>query len=344
MENAGLDKERTATATAVCSAIATLITGLLGNLPFGLSPGVGVNTLFALTQVKIMGHKPETAFAWCLVAAATLAVLASCRLLNVVMAVVPGEIKQGTVVGMGLLLAFIGLKDCGIVVANEETLVMLGPVFANWHALVCIVEGLVIATLMHHGVKTGVLLGIVGGTLACWISQQSWPHQLVHLPDFATCFRMPNFQELSWGNAHNSIPYLLILIFDIGGAMFGLGNAAGLVSGHHLKGSVWCYLGAACGSAIGAFIGTTPLIVACESAAGIQVGGRTGLTAVSIAFFFMLSIFFAPLVVAIPLDATAPVLILVGTLMMSESSSIEWHSISIALPAFLTIAIQPLSM
>ncbi len=111
------------------------------------------------------------------------------------------------------------------------------------------------------------------------------------------------------------------LILIVVNVQFGLGSVAGLVEDHHLRGSIWCYLGAAAGSALGAFLGTSPLIVACESAAGIKSGGRTGLTALTVSLLFALSIFLGPLVVKIPLDATAPVLILVGTLMMSEVRS-----------------------
>ncbi len=192
---------------------------MFGNLPFGLSPGMGVNTLFALTQVSLGGAAPETAFAWTLLASFTLAALALCRLLNLVMAAVPSEIKQGMVVGMGLLLAFIGMKDCGMIVANESTFVMLGPLLHNRHAILVMAEGLLIATLMHHGVKTGVLAGIAAGTLACWTVDRDWPRQFVRLPDFRADFQPPNFAAVTWANAKNALPYLLIMIFDIGGAM-----------------------------------------------------------------------------------------------------------------------------
>merc|ERR1739848_554063 len=180
-----------------------------------------------------------------------LAVLAACKLLNIIMALVPSEVKQGTIVGMGLLLAFIGMKNANIIVANEDTFVMLGPFFSNWHALLVIGELMLIATLMHHGIQVGLFVGIIAGTITCWAIEHSWPTGVVSIPEIIPYFQLPDLSKLEWADATNIIPYLLVLIFDVGGVMFGLGNVAGIVKNNHLEGSVWGYLGAAAGGILG---------------------------------------------------------------------------------------------
>lgn len=313
LADADIAKDRAAMATAMTGGIATLMTGLIGNLPFAVCPGMGVNTLFALTHVKLGGNSKELVFAWVFLASALIAILAVCRLLNVLMVVVPSEIKQGTVVGMGILLAFIGMKDCHIIEANAETFVDLGPIFTNWHAMLVLAMLVMMASLLYHKFDSGVVLGIACGALIIWAAEDSWPKGVFDVPNFAKAIDWPDFESLRWHHAMDVLPYVLILIFDVGGAMFGLGKIAGLVENHRLEGSLWGFLGAAVGSGAGACIGTSPLICAVESAAGIKLGARTGLTAVVVSLLFFLSIFLSPIVVAIPVDATAPVLILGGS-------------------------------
>eukprot|EP00879_Flechtneria_rotunda_P020882 GHRR01021987.1.p1 GENE.GHRR01021987.1~~GHRR01021987.1.p1 ORF type:complete len:391 (+),score=87.50 GHRR01021987.1:88-1260(+) len=187
-----------------------------------------------------------------------------------------------------------------------------------------------------HCLSTSHLLLVLGAT-GC--------HRFLALPqlrffdlDFSELFTKEHLNPAAWSAV---LAYTLVMVFDIGGAMFGLGNLAGLVTDGSVPGAVVTYLAAALGTALGAVTGTTPLIIAAESAVGIKEGGRTGLVAVTVATCFASSMFLAPILQAIPQVATAPVLVLVGAMMMGESTHIDWSTMVTAVPAFLTIVIQP---
>ncbi|KAF6263362.1 hypothetical protein COO60DRAFT_1621686 [Scenedesmus sp. NREL 46B-D3] len=246
------------------------------------------------------------------------------------------------VVGMGLLLTFIGLQSSKIVVPDKETMVTMGDLLGLEPVLA--IGGLaVIASLHFRNVKGSIIIGIMVTALAYFTLKDTWPTEFLALPhlqtfelDFSDLFATP--KTAAWSAV---LAYALVMIFDIGGAMFGLGNLAGLVKDGQVPGAVVTYLSAAASTALGALTGTTPLIIAAESAVGIKEGGRTGLVAVTVSGCFLCSMFLAPLLQAIPQVATAPVLVLVGAMMMGESTHIDWSSMMTAVPAFLTIVIQP---
>ena len=373
-------------------------------MPFGLSPGMGLNAYLVYSQVLGADVRVDAALTGCLVAAALVAALAAVRALHVVLAVVPDAIKLATVVGMGLLLTFIGLQGAGIVVADAETMVAVGDLLALKPAIA--IAGLAAVTsLSYRNVRGGILIGVLAAALAYFAAAGGWPTRAVDLPHLRV-------GRLEWAGlvapptagAWNAVAaYALVMVFDIGGAMFGLGNLAGLVEGGRIPGATRAYLAACAGTALGAVTGavvvvvvvlllllllllracqdppfshqmlccqtqpgcgrphppapapahllrtlnkhphagTTPVIIAAESAVGIKEGGRTGLVAVVVAGCFALSVFFAPLLQSVPQVATAPVLVLVGAMMMGESHRIDWGDMLTAVPAFLTIVVQP---
>ncbi|EFN53511.1 hypothetical protein CHLNCDRAFT_136863 [Chlorella variabilis] len=305
---AGLPVKAVVTATALSSMLASLLCGLMSNLPVGISPGMGLNAYLVFSQV----------------------------------------------VGMGLLLTFIGLQTSKIVVAAPETMVTMGDLFALEPLLA--IGGLAVISALHYrNVKGSIIIGVLLVALAYFAAKGAWPTEcagagggacgfdafvaLPHLKFFALDFsELLAFKPSAWSAV---LAYTLVMIFDIGGAMFGLGNLAGLVRDGHVPGAVWTYLAASAGTALGALTGTTPLIIAAESAVGIKEGGRTGLVAVTVAGCFAVSMLLSPFLQAIPQLATAPVLVLVGAMMMGESTHIDWSSMLTAVPAFLTIVIQP---
>ena len=247
------------------------------------------------------------------------------------------------VVGMGLLLTFIGLQTAKIVVPDAETMVTLGDLTALEPVLAIL--GLAIISALHYrNVKGSIILGIFAVALSFFAIKNTWPRKFLSLPHLKV-FPMDFTQLFGKGATTNAwgavLAYVLVMTFDIGGALFGLGNLAGLVKDGHVPGATIAYVAAAFGTAIGALTGTTPLIIAAESAVGIKEGGRTGLVAITISMCFCLSMFLAPFLQAIPAVATAPVLVLVGAMMMGESVHIDWSTMVTAVPAFLTIVIQP---
>lgn len=246
------------------------------------------------------------------------------------------------VVGMGLLLTFIGLQTAKVVVPDSDTMVTLGDL-TSLEPVLAILGLAVIASLHYRNVKGSIILGILLTALAYFAIKDSWPRAFVSLPHlqiFHMDFSLLGapFNSNAWGAV---VAYTLVMTFDIGGALFGLGNLAGLVKDGDIPGATVAYLAAAVGTALGALTGTTPLIIAAESAVGIKEGGRTGLVAVTVAMCFLASVFLAPFLQAIPPVATAPVLVLVGAMMMGESVHIDWSTMMTAVPAFLTIVIQP---
>ncbi|GBF95930.1 guanine permease [Raphidocelis subcapitata] len=322
--------------------VGSLLVGLGCNMPFGVSPGMGLNAYLVYSQVLGANVPLDAALAAVAASAALVALLAAIHALRVILAVVPDSIKLATVVGMGLLLTFIGLQSADIVVADPETMVTVGDLFALKPSIA--IAGLALITaLSYRNVRGGIMIGILLAALAYFAAAGGWPTRFVDIPhlrigsfDWRGLFVDPT--PAAWSAV---LAYTLVMVFDIGGAMFGLGNLAGLVKDGAIPGATRCYLAAAAATALGAVTGTTPVIIAAESAVGIKEGGRTGLVAVTISACFGLSVFFAPFLQSIPQVATAPVLVLVGAMMMGESDQIDWRNMLVAVPAFLTIVVQP---
>lgn len=337
----GLPLDAVVSATAISSAIASFIIGIFGNLPMPIGPGMGLNAFFVYSQVKEAKMSIEAALAACAVASVLVGLLALVQALTLILKLVPDSIKLAVIVGMGMLLSFIGLQSSGIVVANSETLCSLGDI-TTIEAILAVLGLGVIAALQHHNVKGSILVGIVAISVAYFAAKSSWPTQIFALPVFKLWdLDYSGFLAGDAGQMSAALSYMLVMIFDIGGAMFGLGNLAGILQEGVVPGATWAFVAAGVGSLVSAYMGSTPMIIAAEGAVGIKEGGRTGLTAITTACCFLIALFFAPLLQAVPSTATAPVLVLVGVMMMGESKHINWGMMTTAVPAFLTIVMQP---
>lgn len=192
--------------------------------------------------------------------------------------------------------------------------------------------------------KGGVLAGIVLITLTVWAADGSGPTAIAHFPHLQYgVTRNLDFSNLTRDMILPTLAFLFVGIFDVSGVMFGLASLARLVDqdGHRVPGSIWAFLSSALGTTVAAMAGCSPIIVHVESAAGIREGGRTGLTAVVVGLLFFASVFLAPLFDKVPTAATAPILILVGAMMIGESQHIDWADMSQAIPAFLTSMTMP---
>ena len=327
MSLAGVSHANGVLATALSSAVGSIVVGVGGNLPFGLAPGLGLSAYLAYGLVLAGVATLSESLTACFASGVLLLVCTLTGLSHVVMRIVPRSVKLSIVVGMGILIAMIGMVSINLIVADEKTLVTMGNL-SNWSIQVSLMGIILVASLLYHNVQGAILVGITILTLIFWTVDKSFPKSLVEAPRWDGELYIDLSVLWQWdraGTIYTAISaFLFICMFDVSGVMFGLSTLAGLMQDDGtIPGSTWGFFGSCAGTVVAAFFGSTPIIVTVECAAGVKEGGRTGLTAVVIGTYFLLSLFLAPLFGAVPEGATAPVLILVGTLMMGESGRLN---------------------
>ena len=254
------------------------------------------------------------------------------------------SIKMATMTGIGLFLALVGMEKCGLVVANPATLVSMGDLH-DPSLLLSLGGLLLIGALMRRGVKGGILIGVLGVTAIAWISGLSpMPQRWVQLPSLPTetVFAMDFTGILSMTSLVVILSFFFVDFFDTAGTLIGVGRLSGLLDDDgHLPGATRAFFADAAATTVGACLGSSPVTSFVESAAGVEEGGRTGLTAVVVGLFFLGSLFFTPVFIAVPGIATAPAIIVVGTMMMHGANDIPWGQLDESLPAFLIIVLMP---
>jgi AGZA family xanthine/uracil permease-like MFS transporter len=243
---------------------------------------------------------------------------------------------------MGFQIALIGLTSVNIVVADEETIVGLGPL-SNPHMWYALAGLLIIGTLIYHRVPGSILIGIVVLTIFTWSVERDFPKEYVMLPEMhQNLYPIFRKEDFTLEMIPAVLSFLFIGLVDVSVTTFGMSAIAGLVrEDGEVDGSVFSFWGCGLGSIVGSLMGSAPIIVYVESAAGIKEGARTGISAIMVGLLFFIAIFLAPVLGAVPQTATAPVAILVGTMMMSEARNLDWDDMSEAIPAFLTLAVMP---
>ena len=333
--------------TAVGSIIGSLVCGLLANLPFTMAPGLGLSAYFSYGLVQGEGLPWQGALTCCTIAGTVMLVLAVTNLSNFIMTIIPNTIKVATVVGMGLLLTMIGMQKISLVVAsNDESLVKLGSLenVDLWISL----SGLVLlGTLSFHKIRGSILIGILTVTLIIWTRDDAWPERYVSMPGEKDVSEIVtsalSFHLINSSYINGIASFMVVGVFDVSGVLFGLGRMAELADPRtgELPGCKYAFVAASIGTIVAALFGCSPIIPAIESAAGIKEGGRTGLTAIFSAAWFSIALFLSPVFGNIPVEATSPVLILIGAAMMGEASEIDWSCMYQALPGFLTLTIMP---
>lgn len=341
---AGMPTEDVVLATALASAAACLIMGLWAGFPFALAPGMGLNAYFAYSVVLGMGVSWQVALAAVFVEGLLFLVLSLTGVRTALLAAIPRSIKLATMSGIGLFLALIGLRGAGVVTGSEATLTTLGELAAP-ATLLSLAGFALMAALLARRVPGAILVGIAAVTLAAWGSglaalPETWwslprlPRETFLALDLKTLFTASMLPVI--------FAFLFVDLLDTAGTLVGVGHLAGLVDENgDLPGSDRAFAADAVGTSLGALLGTSTVTTYIESATGVEEGGRTGLTAVTVAVLFLLSLFAVPLVVAVPAIATAPALILVGALMMPGLLEIDWKKIEDAVPAFLTVTMMP---
>jgi len=348
---AGMPVAGVAVATCLASGFGSILMGLLSNYPLALAPGMGLNAYFTYTVVKVMGLPWQTALGCVFISALAFLILTLAGVRQVIVNAVPRPLFAAVAGGIGLFIAFVGLADAGIVIAAPGTMVKLGSLTAPKPAL-AMLGLLMIAILQARRVRGAMLLGILVTAAIAWLfGLSNFSPGAYSLSDLsATAFKLDVHQALNWkGGIGLSLieivfVFLFVDMFDNIGTLVAVTKGAGLVAP---DGTIprlnRILLSDSIAMLFGAVAGTSPVTSYVESAAGVAVGGRTGLTSVVVGTLFLATLFFAPLVQAIPTAATAPALILVGALMMGALAEIDWSEPAEAIPAFLTVIIIPLT-
>lgn len=334
------------TATALASFIGTLIMSFVANYPFGMAPGMGLNALFTFTICITLKFSWQTALAASFIEGLIFLILNFFKVRQAIIDSVPQTLKYAISIGIGFFIAFIGLQDSGIIVKNEATLVGLGKV-TNPTILLTFLGIVLIAVLYYKNVKGSFIIGMLSVYILGMIfGVAKAPSGIISMPpSVAPVFLNFDFKSaMVIGIVPVIITMLFIDIFDSVGTLIGLAAKAGYLDEKgNVKNADKVLLADSIGSTIGACLGTSTPVAFIESAAGIAEGGRTGLAGLTIAVMFLLSLFFSPILTAIPAFATAPVLIVLGLLMMEPITNVNFADFTEGLPVFLTLILTLLT-
>lgn len=345
LSETGMDKGALFTTTVIMSALPTIFMGLYAKLPLALAPGMGLNAFFAYTVCMIMGYSWQFALTAVFLEGLVFILLTVTNLREKIVDVIPETLKNAISAGIGLYIAFIGLKSAGIIVNNEATLVSLGNL-ASGSALLGAIGIVLTSVLLVKNIKGALLFGILLTTL-------------IGIPlgvtNFEGIFSIPPsvepiFLKFEWDQVLTKdmaiivFTLLFVDLFDCIGTVIGVTNRAGMVKADgKIPKLKEVFVVDSVSTTAGAVMGTSTVAVYVESAAGVNEGGRTGLTATVTGVCFLLALFFAPLFLAIPAAATTPVLVLVGLMMMGSVQNVNFTDYSEAIPAFICILFMPLS-
>ena len=339
----GMDKGALFTTTVAISAAATILMAVYAKLPFALAPGMGLNAFFAYTVCAILGYSWQFALTAVFLEGIIFILLTATNLREKIVYIIPDTLKDSISVGIGIFIAFIGLKSAGVVIHNDATLVCMGDLTSG-SALVCIIGIIVSALLLVKKVTGALMLGIIITTIV------GIPLGVTHIGEVISTPPSiePIFCKFEWSQIFSQemvvivFTLLFVDLFDTIGTVIGVTSRAGMMKNGKIPRLKQAFMVDAIATTGGAVMGTSTVTTFVESAAGVEVGGRTGLTAFTAGVCFLLAIFFAPLFLAIPSAATAPVLILVGVMMMSSVMKINFSDYSEAIPAFICIVMMPL--
>lgn len=351
LSNTGIPFEQVFTATIIATAIGTLWMALFANYPIAIAPGMGLNAYFAFSVVGSHGGIDYvTAFSAVFVAGIIFVILSLTAFREKLIEAIPDNLKFGISAGIGLFIAFVGLKNTGIITSNPDNLVGLG----NLHSpeVLLALFGLAVSlVLMALNVNGALFFGMIITTIAAFVTGQlSFDKGIFSLPSLPDGVIVANPLEAFADVFQHSLyavvfSFLLVTIFDTTGTMIGVAEQAGFMRGKTLPNAKNALLSDSIATTIGSMVGTSPTTAYIESTSGVAAGGKTGLTSLTVAVLFILASFLSPLVGAISGVAaiTAPALIIVGSLMIGHVAKIKWNEIDEAFPAFLVILTMPLT-
>ncbi|MBF7106481.1 NCS2 family permease [Pediococcus pentosaceus] len=344
---AGMDKGAVFTATAISAIIGCALMAFLANYPIAIAPGLGDNAFFTFSVVLGMGIPWEKAMAGVFIASVLFTILSFLKVREIVIDSISKDLKLAMAAGIGIFIAFIGLQGGGLVTASKTSLVEMGSlsVPTTWLTIFGI---FVIAILMAKKVPGSIFIGLVSTAILGLVTGLiKMPEHLISLaPSMKLTFgvgiaHLPSIADPEmWAVV---LILLLVAFFDTAGTLIGLAQQAGIMKNNKMPRIGQALMADSISMLAGSVMGTTPTATYVESSAGIAVGGRTGLTSLTVGILFVFSMFFSPLLTVVTTQVTAPALIVVGVLMASALREINWDKFEIAMPAFLTIIGMPLT-
>lgn len=345
LSQTGMPIAAVTTATCLCAGIGSILMGALANYPLALAPGMGLNAYFTYTVVKGMGVSWQTALGAVFLSGIVFLLLTFGGVRQRLLAAIPYQLHSAVAGGIGLFIAFIGLRNSGIIVPSTATTVTLGNLHAHTTQLALVGIAL-IAILQAYRVRAAMLIGVIA-TLVLGIIF----HQVAHtastfnpLSIRATAFHLDIRGALRLNALEIVFVFLFVDLFDNIGTLVAVTERAGLIAEDHTIPRLdRIFFADATSTVLGALAGTSTVTSYIESSAGVAAGGRTGVTAIVVGVLFFLAMFIAPVVGALPDFATAPALVLVGALMTAGAARISWNEPRVAIPAFLTIITIPLT-
>jgi AGZA family xanthine/uracil permease-like MFS transporter len=345
LAQAGLPFQAVLAATCVASGIGSILMGAFARYPIALAPGMGLNAFFTYAVVKGMGVDWHVALGAVFLSGVIFLLLTALGIQRLIVKAIPAELYAAVAVGIGLFIAFIGLKNAGMVVADEATFVKLGNLRSPATALAAF--GLLLTAVLNAwGVRASMLLGILTTTIAgALVGLVQWQPKFYSLADLsATAFQLNIPAALELGLLEIVFVFLFVDIFDNVGTLVAVGKKARLIppDGEIPRLNRILFTDATA-TVVGSLAGTSTVVSYIESASGVVAGGRSGVTSVVVGLLFFAALFVAPLLGTIPAAATAPALIIVGSLMIGHAREVDWDDPLLALPAFLTIVTIPLT-
>ena len=344
LAQAGMPVEGVVFATCISAAVATLVMGLYANYPIALAPGMSLNAYFTYAVCLNMHVPWQTALAVVFFSGVLFLLLTVTRVREQIVNGMPDCLKHSTATGIGMFIAFVGLRNAKLVVANPVTFVSLGSFAEREVQIACF--GLVLTiVLVARKVNGGILIGIFGTALLGILGGLShWPSAILSLPHPSSTFLKLDFRgAIHLGFLEILFAFLFVDLFDNVGTLVGVCEQGGFIKDGKIPRVGKALVADGVGTLFGSLTGTSTVTSYIESVAGVAAGARTGLSNVAVAGLFFVATFCSPLAAAIPAYATAPALILVGALMTQSISHIEWAEFSEAVPAFITMLATPLT-
>jgi len=344
LSKAGMPVEGVVFATCISAAVATLVMGLYANYPIALAPGMSLNAYFTYSVCLGMHVPWQTALGVIFFSGVFFLILTVSRVREKIVNGIPDCLKHSTAGGIGMFIAFVGLRNANLVVANPATFVSLGS-FGNHEAQLACVGLAIILILMTRKVTGAILIGVVATTLlGIFRGMATWPAHIISMPHpSATWLKLDLRGALHLGLLEIVFVFLFVDLFDNVGTLLGVCEQAGFVKDGKIPRVGRALVSDAIGTVFGALTGTSTVTSYIESAAGVAAGARTGLSNVFVGGLFLLAVFFTPLATAIPGYATAPALIVVGALMTESIGRVVWSDFTDAIPAFVTLLATPLT-
>ena len=345
MASSGMDQGASFVGTCLAAALACLVMGIFANWPVGLAPGMGLNAFFTFTVVGEMGYSWQVALGAVMIAGVLFFLMSVTPLRRWMLDSIPLNLRIAMGSGVGLFIGFIGLKSGGIIVANGATFVSMGDL-TNPETLMAALGFMLIAGLSVRNVPGAIIIGVLTITLlALGLGFVEYQGLVAYPPDVSSTFlQLDILGALDVAMVAVIASFLFVNLFDTAGTLLGVANRANLVDDQgRVKNLDKALKADSSSSVFGALLGCAPVTSYVESSAGVEAGGRTGLTAVAVGIFFLLAIFLSPLALMVPAYATAGALIYVAILMLGGMEKLNWGDATELLPALIIIVMIPLT-